>query len=174
MQERTIIKFSTITELQSALKKEIDSLQKKTEEYSIQIGEKLRNSQTEDPKELEEFRTTLDGPQDSKKKPVKRKESKQWREVQSLSIYDGIGLKGELEIYFKSLEELKLKLEKLKKISESADTLVSQGFKKDLGIVAMIGGDLSFKMAFLKSVPRKAKFSYKTIFDVEAENHIAI
>ena len=173
-QERTITKFSTITELQSELKKEIESLQKKTDEYSTQIGEKLRNTQTEDPKELEEFRTMLDGPQDSKKKPVKKKESKQWREVQSLSIYDGIGLKGELEIYFKSLEELKLKLEKLKKISESVDALVSQGFKKDLGIISMISGDLSFKLAFLRNVTRKAKFTYKTIFDVEAEKHIAI
>ena len=174
MQERAIFRFSTITELQSALKKEIGLLQKEADDYSKSIGEKLRDAQTDDPKELEEFRTMLDGPQDSKKKPVKRKESKQWREVQSLTIYDGIGLKGELEVYFKSLDELNTKLEKLKKISESVDTLDSQGFRKDLGIVTMMGSDLTFKIAFLKAIPSKTKFTYKTIFDVEAENPIAI
>ena len=174
MQERTINRFSSITELQSALKKELEILQKKTDEYSQLIGEKLRNTQTEDPKEIEEFKTMLDGPQDAKKKPIKKKESKQWREVQSVMIYDGIGLKGELEIYFKSLDELKLKLDKIKKISESVDDLVAKGFRKDLGIIATMSGDLSFSIVFLKSAPRRAKFAYKTIFDVEAENQIAV
>lgn len=172
MQERTINKFNSITDLQSALKKEIDELQKKTDECSKIIGEKLRDVQTEDPKELEEFRTALDGPQDPKKKPVKKKESKQWKEVQSLSIYDGVGVKGEIEIYFKGLEELKIKLEKMKKISESVDALVTQGFRKDLGVVTVMSGDLSFKIAFLKSVSRRAKFAFKSIFDVEVENPI--
>ena len=124
MQERVIFRFGTVTELQSALKKELDKLQKETEEYSKSIGEKLRNVQTEDPKEMEEFKTALAGPKDPKKKqPVKKKESKQWKEIQALRIFDGIGVRGELEIYFKSLEELNIKLEKLKKISAAAGKL---------------------------------------------------
>jgi len=174
MRERAILRFSTISELQDELKKRVDKLQKETEEYSKAIGEKLRSVQTEDPKEMEEFKTMLSGPQDPKKKPVKRKESKQWKEMQALTIFDGIGIKGELEIYFKSLEELNAKLEKLKKVSESVDSLVAQGFRKDMGAVVLLGSDLTFRISFLKGVPPKAKFTYKTIFDVEAENPIAL
>ena len=175
MQERAIFRYDTITELQSALKKELDKLQKETGEYSKAIGEQLRNIQTEDPKEMEEFKTALAGPKDPKKKqPVKKRESKQWKQMQALTIFDGIGVKGELEIYFKSLEELNAKLEKLKKISESLDSLVTQGFRKDMGVVALLGSDLSFRISFLKGVAPKAKFAYKSIFDVEAENPIAL
>ncbi|MDE1845422.1 MAG: hypothetical protein KGI10_08870 [Thaumarchaeota archaeon] len=173
MQERTITKFRTITELQSEIKKELDELQKKIDDYSKQVGEKLRSTEKEDPKEMEEFRTMLDD-KDPKKKPVKKKDSKQWMEFQALSIYDGIGFKGELEVYFKTLEELKAKLEKLKKVEGSIEALISQGFRKDLGLLVVIGGDLSFRMVALKNTKRKAKFSYKTIFDVEAENPIAV
>lgn len=174
MQERIVYRFNSITDLQTALKNETDKLQKKTDEYSKIIGEKLRDTQTEDPKELEEFRTALDGPQDPKKKSAKRKESKQWKEVQSLSIYDGLNMKGEIEVYFKSLEELKIKLEKIKKISESVDGLVSRGFRKDLGVLAVMSGDLSFKIAFLKNASRRKKFAFKSIFDVEVENPVVI
>lgn len=173
MQEITITKFRTITELQSEIKKELDELQKKIDEYSKQVGEKLRSTETEDPKEMEEFKTMLDN-KDPKKKTVKKKDSKQWMEFQALSIYDGIGFKGELEIYFKALEELKAKLEKFKKIEGSIDALISQGFRKDLGVLAVIGRDLSFRLVALKTTARKAKFSYKTIFDVEAEKPIAL
>src|SRR5574340_730443 len=171
MQERTITKFRTITELQSEIKKELDELQKKIDDYSKQVGEKLRSTEKEDPKEIEEFRTMLDD-KDPKKKPVKKKDSKQWMEFQALSIYDGIGFKGELEVYFKTLEELKAKLEKLKKVEGSIEALISQGFRKDLGLLVVMGGDLSFRMVALKNAERKAKFSYETIFDVEAENAI--
>lgn len=175
MQERSVFRSSTITELQSTLKKEIEKLQKEIEEYSKTIGEKLRDAQTEDPKEMEEFKAILAGPQDPKKKqPVKKKESKQWKEMQALTIFDGIGLKGELEIYFKSLEALNAKLEKLKKVSESLDSLVTQGFRKDIGVVALLGSDLSFRLSFLKGVAPKTKFTYKTIFDVEAEKPIVL
>ena len=174
MKERVILRFSTISELQAELKNRIDRLQKETEEYSKVIGEKLRSTQIEDPKEMEEFKAALEGPQDPKKKLTKRKESKHWKEMQALSIFDGIGIKGELEIYFKSLEELNAKLEKLKKVSESVNSLVAQGFRKDMGAIVMLGSDLTFRIAFLKGVPPKAKFTYKTIFDVQAENPIAL
>jgi len=173
MQERTVIKFRTITELQTEIKKESEELQKKIDEYSKQIGEKLRSIETEDPKETEEFRAMLDN-KDPKKKTVKKKESKQWMEFQALSIYDGIGFKGELEMYFKTLEDLKAKLEKIKKIDLSIDALITQGFRKDLGVLVVIGGDLSFRMVALKNLARKTKFTYKTIFDVEAEKPIAL
>ena len=77
-------------------------------------------------------------------------------------------------MYFKTLEDLKAKLEKIKKIDGSIDALITQGFRKDLGVLVVIGGDLSFRMVALKNIARKTKFTYKTIFDVGAEKPIAL
>ena len=174
MQERELIKFNTVSELQLALKKELDLMQKKSEEYSKLIGEKLRSEQTANSTEFDEIKAALEGPKDPKKKPTKKKESTQWKQFESVQIYDGISMKGELEIYFQTLEELKAKVEKLKKIAESVDKLVSQGLKKELGGLVMMSGDLSFRITFVGSGQSKPKFAYKSIFDVEAENLIEI
>lgn len=160
-------------ELQHTLKKEIDLLQKKSDEYSKLIGEKLRDGQSSTPGEFDEIKAVLDAPKDGKKKPVKKKESTQWKQFQSVQIYDGICLKGELEIYFQGLEALKIKLEKLKKISESIDALLAQGLKKDLGCLVLITVD-SFRMTFLRGSQKKARFAYKSIFSVEAEKPIEV
>ena len=174
MQEREIIKFNTVAELQITLKKELDLMQKKSEEYSKLVGEKLRSGQGGNPGEFEELKAMLEGPKDPKKKPSKKKETKNWKEFDSVQIYDGIGLKGELEIYFQALEETKLKVEKLKKIVDSIDKLVTQGLKKELGCLVMMTGDLSFRMSFLGAGQAKPRFGYKSIFNVEAENPIEI
>ena len=173
MQEKEIIKFDTVSELQSTLKKELELMQKKCEEYSKSVGEKLRSQQGESSTAFDEIKAALEGPQDGKKKPTKKKQSTQWKQFESILIYDGVGLKGELEIYFQGLEEVKLKEEKLKKIVDSVDKLITQGLKKELGCLAMINGDMTFRIAFRSSQP-KAKFGYKSIFNVEAEKPIAI
>ncbi len=174
MQEREITKFNTVAELQATLKKELDSLQKKSEEYSKLIGEKLRSQQGANPAEFEELKAALEGPKDPKKKPVKKKQSTQWKQFESVQIFDGISLKGELEIYFQTLEELKAKVEKLKKIVDSVDKLLTQGLKKELGCLVMMSGDLSFRIAFVSGSQSKTRFAYKSIFNVEAESPIAI
>ena len=174
MQEREIIKFNTIAELQLTLKKELDSAQKKSEEYSKLIGEKLRGQQGANSAEFDELKVALEGPKDPKKKPAKKKQSTQWKQFESVQIYDGISMKGELEIYFQTLEELKAKVEKLKSIVDSVDKLVTQGLKKELGGLVMMSGDLSFRIAFIGSGQSKPRFAYKSIFDVEAENLIEI
>ena len=173
MKEKEIIKFDTVAELQSTLKKELDSMQKKSEEYSKLVGEKLRSQRGEGAAEFDEIKAALEGPKDGKKKPIKKKTSTQWKQFDSILVYDGVGLKGELEIYFQGLEELKSKVEKLKKIVDSVDKLLLQGLKKELGCFAVMNGDMSFRIAFRSSQP-KAKFAYKTIFDVEVERPIAI
>ncbi len=174
MREKEIIKFDSVAELQSTLKKELDMMQRKSEEYSKLVGEKLRSQQGDSSAEFNEMKAALDGPQDSKKKPTKKKgTSANWKEIDSILVYDGVGLKGELEIYFQGIEELKTKIEKLKKIADSVDKLLAQGLKKELGCFAVLGGDLSFRIAFRSSQP-KAKFTFKSIFDVEIEQPIEV
>ncbi|HMK32576.1 MAG TPA: hypothetical protein VK431_03015, partial [Nitrosopumilaceae archaeon] len=110
-----------------------------------------------------------------KKKPVKKKDQKaNWLNFDAISIYDGIGLKGELELYFKALEDVKQRIEKLQKVKESVDSLVSKGLKMDLGCLVFMENELPFEMAFIKSQVPKAKFSYKAIFSVETEKPIEI
>ena len=173
MREHEVLKFNTIEELQQALKKELDLLQKKSDEYSKLIGEKLRDTQSSTPGEFDEIKAMLEPPKDGKKKPPKKKETTQWKQFQSVQIYDGICLKGELEIHFQGLEALKVKLEKLKKISESIDALLAQGLKKDLGCLVLLTVD-SFRMTFLRGALKKQRFAYKSIFIVEAEKPIEI
>ncbi len=178
MQEEKIMHFHTIEELQSSIGEELEDLKKKSEKYSKLIGEKLRAEETNNSAELTELREKLEGPVDPKKKQAVKKKDKKtnWNNLGAISVYDGIGLKGELELYFKALEETKLDMDKVQKVKESIDSLLSKGLKKDLGCVMLRGRDLPLEMAFIKSAEPKAKFSYKAIFNVDTEqlNEITI
>ena len=90
-------------------------------------------------------------------------------ELAGVSIYDGIGLRGELEVYFKALEEVKSKIEKLQRIKESIDGLVSRGVRNDLACTAFLDHDLSLDIAFTKSTVPQAKFAFRSTFRVDAE-----
>jgi len=176
MQKEKIMTFHTINDFQLSLEKGLEDLKKRSEEYSKLIGEKLRDPQTDNPKELAELKEKLEGPTDpKKKKPVKKKDQKaNWLNFDAISIYDGVGLKGELELYFKALEDTKLMIEKLQKVKGSVDSLVSKGLKMDLGCMIYMENELPFEMTFVKSLVPKAKFSYKAIFSVETEKPIEI
>jgi hypothetical protein len=171
MQEGKITHFRTIEDLQSSLGKELDDLKKKSDEYSKLVGEKLREDTVNNSADLAELREKLEGPIDPKKKKVvkKRDQKTSWHNMGEILVYDGVGLKGELELYFKALETIKLKIEKVQKAKESVDSLVSKGLKKDLGCVILIGSDLSFEMALIKTAEPKAKFSFSAIFNVNVE-----
>ncbi len=167
-----IMQFHTIGELQSSLANHLQILKKKSEEYSELIGEKLRSQNaTNDSAEMAELKEKLEGPADpKKKKPVKKKDQKtNWYDLGAISIYDGIGTKGDLEIYFKGLEELKTRIEKLEKIKEAVDDLVSKGIKSDLGCTVFFNRDLVLQISFMKAGQPKAKFSYKSIFNLPGE-----
>jgi len=176
MQKEKIMTFHTINDFQLSLEKGLEDLKKRSEQYSTLIGEKLRDPQTDSSKELTELKEKLEGPTDpKKKKTVKKKGQKaNWLNFDAISIYDGIGLKGELELYFKALEDTKLMIEKFQKVKESVDSLVSKGLKMDLGCMIYMENDLPFEMTFVKSLVPKAKFSYKAIFSVETEKPIEI
>ena len=170
MQEGEAMHFRTMEELQLYLGKELEELKKKSEEYSKTVGEKLRVVETSNPSDLAELKEKLEGPTDPKKKPVKKKDMKtNWHNLGDILVYDGIGLKGELDLYFKSLEAMKSKMDKLQKAKNSVDDLISKGLKKDLGCVILISSDMIFEMVFIKTSQPKAKFSFKSIFDVGIE-----
>jgi|SRR5579872_1528264 len=170
MQEGKIIHFHTMDELQLSLGKEIADLKQKTDDYSKTIGEKLRATETSNSEDMAELKEKLEGPTDPKKKQVKKKvKNTNWHNFGEILVYDGMGLKGELDLYFKALEAMKSKMEKLQKAKNSIDDLISKGLRKDLGCVILIGRDLTFEMAFIKTNQPKAKFSYKSIFDVRVE-----
>jgi hypothetical protein len=171
MQTGQIIRFRTIEELQSLLGNYLDDLKKKTDEYSKIVGEKLRSEQSSKPEDFAELKEKIDGQIDpKKKKPVKKKNQKtNWLDFGAISIYEGIGIKGELELYFKALEELKLKIDRVEKIKNAVDNLVSKSLKKDIGCVALMNHELPFEINFLKSSEPRSKFSYKAIFHVVSE-----
>ena len=165
--------FKTVTEMQQHLDTEIAILKQKSEELSRLIGEKLRSTESTDNAELQELKQRLDGgsADPKKKKPVKKKDQKDnWYDVGTIKIYDGIGLKGEIEMYFKVLDEFKLKMDKLEKIKESVDNLISKGVRSDLGCSVLLNPDTSLQICFIKRGQPKQKFSYKAIFNIPSEH----
>ena len=167
-----VTQYHTISDLQSSLASDLQILKKKSEEYSEIIGEKLRSTNTaDDSTEMVELKEKLEGPADPKKKKiVKKKDQKtNWYDLGAISLYDGIGAKGELEIYFKALEEMKSRIEKLEKIKEAVDDLISKGVKRELGCTALLNHDLVLQISFIKAGQPKAKFSYKSIFNLPGE-----
>jgi len=50
-----------------------------------------------------------------KKKKSKKGHSDKWYNLNEILVYNGLGLKGELELYFKAIDELKRKLETLRR-----------------------------------------------------------
>ncbi|MDE1829301.1 MAG: hypothetical protein KGI25_03155 [Thaumarchaeota archaeon] len=170
--------FRNILAFKSSLDKDLEELKQRSEQYSKTIGEKLRVNDASNESELADLREKITGPVDpKKKKPVSKKNQKgNWHELAGVAIYDGIGLRGELEIYFKALEDVKSRIEKLQKVKESIDGLVSRGVKKDLACTAFLSRDLSLDIAFIKSSSPQTKFMFKSTFRVEAErpNEIVI
>lgn len=172
MKEDDVMYFHTIAELQLLVESDLQVLKKKSGEYSESIGEKLRSGNTaSDSAEMAELKEKLEGPVDPKKKKrVKKKDQKtNWYDFGHISVYDGIGTKGELEIYFKALEELKSKIERLEKIKEAIDDMISKGVKRELGCRALLNHDLTLQISFITARQPKAKFSYKSIFNVPGE-----
>jgi len=169
--------FRNIAEMQKALDDTINALKKRSDDLSNTIGEKLRVTESMDAADLQEFKNKMGGEtNDPKKKSTKsatkttkKKDQKSnWHNLESISIYDGLGAKGELEIYFKALEQTKAELEKITKIKESIDKLSGKGLKDDLACMLVLNPDLPAEIAFRKA-PEHKKFAFKAIFTVPSE-----
>lgn len=163
--------FRTIEELQASIDQQLNDLKKKADEYSKTVGDKIRAVEANQSEDLAELKEKLQGPTDSKKKqPSKKKDQKKhWFEMGAISVYDGIGVKGELELYFQALDEIRTNIENLQKTKEAISGLVSRGLRKDLGYTALMRHNMPFEITFLKSEGVRDKFSYKAIFSVETE-----
>jgi small-conductance mechanosensitive channel len=168
----TLQSFRTISELQQSLDREINRLKTKTDEMSKLTGEKLRSTESNNTAELQELRQKLEGgTADPKKKktPKKKDQKSNWYSLDSVLIYDGIGIKGELELYFKGTEEIKSELDRLTKVKQQIDELVNKGLKKDLGCVLLLKKELPVEIAFTNTAPQRKRFAFKAIFNVPKE-----
>jgi hypothetical protein len=165
-------RFRAVSELQKSLDKKITTLNENSNKLSNLIGEKLRATDNTSTSEVQEFKQNMEGTtKDLKKKKVTKKKDQKsiWYELDAISVYDGMGLKGELELYFKDLEEMKAESVKLTKVKQTIDNLVSRGLRRELGCVIVLGHELPAEIAFFKTPPTK-KFKYKSIFNVPKDD----
>lgn len=105
-----------------------------------------------------------------KKKKSKRKTSDKWYNLdEMILVYNGIGLKGELELYFKAIEELKARLENLQRTLATLNNVIEKGLKGDMGCIVFRGTEGILELAFLKSAGVRKKFSHSSIYTGKAE-----
>lgn len=175
--------FRAVSDLQKLLDKQISSLKEESEKLSVLIGEKLRATDNSDSSDLQELREKIEGetsdpkktegskhePRKKRKVTKKKGQKNNWYNLDAISVYDGIGLKGELEIYFKVLEETKSELDRVTKVKQSIDDLVERGVRKELGCVIRIGNENPAELAFFKMPISRRKFAFKSIFSVPKE-----
>ncbi len=112
-----------------------------------------------------------------KKKKSKKGHSDKWYNLNEILVYNGIGLKGELELYFKAIDELKTKLENLRRTLTTLNNVIEKGLKGDMGCVAFKGTEGVLEIAFLKSTGMRETFSLKSIYSgaaIPIENMIKI
>jgi len=112
-----------------------------------------------------------------KKKKSKKGASDKWFNLNEILVYNGIGLKGELELYFKAIDESKTKLENLQRTLASLNNVIEKGLKGDMGCIAFKGTEGILEIAFLKSTGVRENFSLKSIYTgpaIPIENIIKI
>ena len=202
--KKLIERFNSVNSLQTSLQKEIEDTELIIQEYSNLLGEKIRSnedSSSDDPEFLalkakldegssddksknkkSKDKKSKDKKSEIKKSPDKKKKSKKgvsdkWYDLNEVLIYNGIGLKGELELYFKAIDELKSKLEHLRRTLESLNNVIEKGLKGDMGCIAFKGTEGILQIAFLKSTVVRENFSLKSIYTgpaIPVENMIKI
>jgi len=112
-----------------------------------------------------------------KKKKGKKGVSDKWYNLNEILVYNGIGLKGELELYFKAVDELKTKLENLQRTLSTLTNVMEKGLKEDMGCIAYRGSEGILEITFLKSTGKRENFTLKSIYSGKAipvENMIKI
>ncbi|AFS82757.1 hypothetical protein [Candidatus Nitrosopumilus sediminis] len=181
--ENTIAEYSNllgekirINEEESADDPEFLALKEK---LGVELNEKPSKKKTDvksDETIDEESDETMDGKKTDEKKPrekkkkSKRKTSDKWYNLdEMILVYNGIGLKGELELYFKAIEELKARLENLKRTLATLNNVIEKGLKEDMGCIVFRGAEGILELAFLKSAGVRKKFSHKSIYTGKAE-----
>ncbi len=197
---KTLIqRFNSVSSLQTNLEIEIEDTERIIKEYSDMLGEKIRvneESSADDPEFLA-LKAKLDGDSsdnkskdnkskdkkteikksNDKKKKSKKGHSDKWYNLNEILVYNGLGLKGELELYFKAIDELKTKLENLQRTLLTLNNVIEKGLKEDMGCVTFRGTEGILEIAFLKSTGARENFSLKSIYTgaaIPVENMIKI
>jgi len=199
-----IERFNSVNSLKISLEQEIEDTELIIQEYSNLLGDKIRTneeSSSDDPEFLA-LKAKLDGgsPDDKskdkkskdkkskdkkpeikkssdKKKKSKKGVSDKWYNLNEILVYNGIGLKGELELYFKAIDESKAKLETIRRTLASLNNVIEKGLKGDMGCIAFRGTEGILEIAFLKSTGVRENFSLKSIYTgtaIPVENMIKI
>jgi len=194
-----IERFNSVNSLKTNLEIEIEDTERIIKEYSNLVGEKIRTNEesSDDDPEFLALKAKLDGgssddkskdkkskgktPETKKSKDKKKKSKKghsdKWYNLNEILVYNGMGLKGELELYFKAIDELKSKLQSLQRTLATLNNIIEKGLKGDMGCVAFKGTEGILEIAFLKSTGMRETFSLKSIYTgaaIPIENMIKI
>jgi len=197
-----IRRYNTISSLKLSLEKEIEEIEQSINDYSNVLGEKIRINEEfskDDPEFLElksklennltdknKIETKIDDTKNKKntekknsEKPKKtsKKTSESWYNLDQIMIYNGIGLKGELELYFKAIDELKSKLETLQRTLSALNNIIEKGLKENMACIAFQGSNGPLQISFLKTSEIRKNFSFKSIYSgmaISQENIIKI
>ena len=194
-----IERFNSVNSLKTNLEIEIEDTERIIKEYSNLVGEKIRTNEesSDDDPEFLALKAKLDGgssddkskdkkskgkTSETKKSKDKKKKSKKghsdkWYNLNEILVYNGMGLKGELELYFKAIDELKSKLQSLQRTLATLNNIIEKGLKGDMGCVAFKGTEGILEIAFLKSTGMRETFSLKSIYTgaaIPIENMIKI
>jgi len=200
---KLIRRYNTISSLKSSLNKEIEDTEQSINEYSNVLGEKIRINEefSKDDPEFLELKSKLENNVDRNKtntkiddtkinskrntekkngeKPKKssKKDSESWYNLDQVMVYNGIGLKGEIELYFKAIDELKTKLETLQRTLSVLNNIIEKGLKEDMACIAFQGSNGPLQLSFLKTSDIRKNFSFKSIYAciaISQENTIKI
>ncbi len=202
--KKLIERFNSIKSLKVNLENEITDTELIIKEYSNLLGEKIRaneESSADDPDFLalkeklqggssdnkskdkkSKDKKSKDKKEETKKSPDKKKKPKKglsdkWFNLNEILVYNGMGVKGELELYFKAIDQLKSKLENLQRTLLTLNNVIEKGLKEDMGCVTFRGTEGILEIAFLKSTGTRENFSLKSIYTgvaIPVENMIKI
>ena len=190
-----ILRFDSIQELQESIDLRIKDLNNKIDVESKIIGDKIREGEKNNAEELSDLKEKLNPDStknkksddkksknkksddkksknkrtDTKKKKSKKGQSENWIDFESLHLYNGVGTRGELELYFKSLEDMKAELERLTNTKNSLEQLMKSGIKKELAGIGYEQHDGPYELAFIKTDSKREKFSFKSILTMGCE-----
>jgi len=172
-----VSRYHSKEDMREAIALQIKELENQIDEYSKLIGEKIRSAQKsgEQDEEFNELKAKIQGTNDdpknktnkdkTKKKKSKKQKSGKWFELDEVQIFNEMGLKGELEIYFKATEFLKEHLENLQKIKKTVDSIIDKGLKDDMGCIVYHEFNMPYQIAFQKSIVQRKKFSFKSTIE---------
>ena len=130
--------------------------------------DKKTDDKKTDDKKTDDKKTSKPKKTAEKKKKSKKGVSDKWYNLNEILVYNGMGIKGELELYFKAVDELKSKLENLKRTLDTLNNVIEKGLKADMGCVAFRGTEGILEISFLKSSGIRENFSLKSTYSGSA------